>query len=120
MKNKYGNYYMEQNKYEFLTKEKEEMLKDINDLKKDKEITDALLKLNNCLKKANNTFKNEYRKYFELDDYDNNIPDLIQFMENPPHEEKHKRKYEFWKMFCEKYPNSDNKDFVKICKRMER
>ncbi|ATZ81108.1 hypothetical protein BMW23_1064 [Bodo saltans virus] len=75
---------------------------------------EALYKLIGCDKLANDKFKDEYRIYFNLDDYDNNIPNLGQFVNKPPLESKDKKRFDFWKAFCTKYPNSDNKEFQKI------
>lgn len=93
-------------------------------LLKDKKIFEALSKLNDCEKLANDTFKSEYRAYFELDPYDNNIPNLGQFVDRPPinsnANDKMKKQYEFWKIFCIKYPNSDNKNFRMIYRKMSK
>lgn len=82
---------------------------------KDK-IIEALSKLNDCDKMANDAFKNEYRKYFGKGKYDNNVPNLGQFIENPPNINitADKDDYDFWEYFCKKYPNSNNNDFRQI------
>lgn len=78
-----------------------------------KERNDALLKLHCCHQKANDKFKCEYRKYFGLSKY-YNAPDLGQFIDDPPMEITDKTDFDFWKKFCNDYPNSDNKDFRQI------
>ena len=80
---------------------------------KDK-LIEALSKLNDCDKLSNDVFKSEYRKYFNLDDYDNNVPNLGQFVNKPPLETTNKQKYDFWKTFCAQYPNSDNSVYNKL------
>lgn len=90
----------------------------LNFLIKEKEIFEALSKLNDCDKLANDNFKKEYRKYFNLKKYDNNIPNLGQFVLSPPDENDDIDEFKFWKYFCNKYPNSDNIEFQKIYKKI--
>jgi len=87
---------------------------DIKELKDDKALFIALSKLNDCDKLSNDKFKDEYRKYFKLKKYDNNIPNLGQFVDNPPDQIDDPDEYQFWDQFCKKYPNSDNRKFRQI------
>lgn len=92
----------------------------INLLIKQKNIFEALSKLNDCDALSNNQFKNEYRKWFKYGKYDNNVPNLGQFVDSPPDENDDNDNFKFWKHFCNKYPNSDNKNFRKIYEKMSR
>ncbi len=75
---------------------------------------EALSKLNDCDKMANDTFRNEYLGYFKKGRYDNNVQNLGQFIETPPNMATDKNDYDFWIYFCNKYPNSDNAEFRQI------
>lgn len=94
------------------------MSKKIDYLMNKNDFFEALSKLNDCDKLANDAFKNEYQKYFKLKKYDNNVPNLGQFIDNPPDSTTDKDDYDFWIFFCKKYPNSDNKDFRVIYKKI--
>lgn len=87
---------------------------EINVLKNKDRLFEALSKLNDCDKLANDTFKNEYRKYFKLRRYDNNIPNIGQYIETPPNQLDDTEEYHFWNLFCVKYPNSNNNNFRQI------
>lgn len=100
-----------------LKEKNKELIQKIDYLINKDKIFEALSKLNDCDKLSNNSFKNEYRKYFKLKKYDN-VPNLGEFIDNPPEELDDKNEYDFWKLFCQKYPNSDNKDFRLIYKRI--
>jgi chromosome segregation ATPase len=108
------------NKYSELEIKYDKLEIKYTDIVNENKIKSALSKLNDCDKLANDKFKEEYRNYFDLDDYDNNIPNLGQFVDKPPLETKNKKKYDFWKDFCKKYPNSDNKEFRKIYLRISK
>ena len=97
-----------------LKNKNDETTQKLNQLIKKTNIFEALSKLNDCAALSNNTFKKKYREWFELGKYDNNIPNLGQFVDNPPDEDSYSEQYEFWKDFCTKYPNSDNKGFKMI------
>ncbi len=93
-----------QNQNKLLKEKNEEISKKIDYLMNKNEFFEALSKLNDCNKSANDAFKNEYRKYFKLKKYDNNIPNLRDFIDNPPDSINDKDEYAFWAMFCKKYP----------------
>lgn len=103
---------------EILKKMLEEMSKKLDYLINKNKIFEALSKLNDCDKLANDSFKREYKKYFNLKKYDNNVPNLGQFIDNPPDSASDKDDYDFWVFFCKKYPNSDNKEFRLIYKKL--
>ena len=103
---------------EELKKKNEEIIKKLDYLMNKNELFEALSKLNDCDKLANDAFKKEYRKYFNKNKYDNNIPNLGQFIDNAPDSAIDKDDYDFWLFFCKKYPNSDNKDFRDIYKKI--
>ena len=106
------------NKNYDLQKDNNIMNDKINNLEIKNEIIEALAKLNDCDAMSNNAFKKEFRKYFKLSKYDNNIPNIGQFIDDPPEESDNEDNYNFWKYFCVKYPNSDNKEFRKIYKQI--
>lgn len=99
---------------------KETFEKDLNNLKNKNNIFEALSKLNDCDKLANDTFKKEYRLYFKLGRYNNNVPNIGQFIEYPPNEYEDKEDFDFWKYFCNKYPDSNNIGFRDIYKRISK
>lgn len=103
---------------EELKEKNEDMSKKINQLINKNELFEALSKLNDCDKLANDTFKNEYRKYFKLSKYNNNVPNIGQFIDDPPNQNTEKDEYDFWNLFCKNYPNSNNKEFREIYKKI--
>jgi hypothetical protein len=80
------------------------------------DVREALSKLNDCDKLANDTFKREYRKYFKLGKY-TTVPNLGDFVCDPP-ESDNIDDFEFWTQFCKKYPGSNNMEFRYIYKQI--
>lgn len=105
----------EQNKN--FKEEIKDLKKEIKDLVDKNEKFEALSKLIDCDRLANNAFKSEYRKYFGLNKYCK-VPNLGQFVLDPPEKSIDKDNYDFWTFFCQKYPNSDNKEFQLIYKQV--
>lgn len=81
----------------------------IDQLEEKDKIRDAVYKLHECDALANDTFRNEFKKYFGLSKYDKNVPNLSDFIKNSP--EKGEREYDFWQDFLNKFPGSNNKQF---------
>jgi len=100
-----------------IKKENNDITNKLNILINKNDVFEALSKLNDCDKLANDTFKKEYKKYFKKSRYDNNIPNLGEFIDSPP-DATEIDEYQFWNEFCKKYPNSNNKDFRLIYKKM--
>jgi len=82
-------------------------------LEKDKQRFDALVKLHDCNQLVNNTFKKEYKRYFNKGKFDY-VPNIGDFINDPP--EKEDDTYDFWIKFINKYPDSDNLEFRNIYK----
>lgn len=80
------------------------------------DVREALSKLNDCDKLANDTFKREYRKYFKLGKY-TTVPNLGDFVCDPP-ESDNIDDFDFWSQFCKKYPGSNNMEFRYIYKQI--
>ena len=93
------------------------MKKRINILETNKNIFDALVKLHECNALVNKEFKRLYKKKFNLSKYDNNVPNIGDFIENPPIKEDGDD-YDFWIEFNELYPGSNNENFRKIYKQI--
>lgn len=74
-----------------------------NELKNKFSCFEAISKLHDCDALANNTFKKEYRKWYKLKKHDY-VPNLGEFVDNHP--DKDDDDFDFWKEFCNKYPNS--------------
>ena len=89
----------------------------INMLETNKNIFDALVKLHECNALVNKEFKRLYKKKFNLSKYDNNVPNIGDFIENPPIKEDGDD-YDFWMKFNELYPGSNNENFRKIYKQI--
>ncbi len=85
---------------------------DINKIKKDKNIFDALVKLNECNALINKEFKKVYKQTFKpkRTEYIHNFWDYI----NDPPNENEKEYYDFWNNFFNLYPRSDDLQFRKI------
>ena len=96
------------------------MTNKLNALENKNEVFIALSKLNDCDKLANDAFKREYRKYFNLKQYNNNVPNLGDFIDNSPQESTDKDDFDFWELFCKKYPNSNNQEFRIIYKQISK
>jgi hypothetical protein len=94
--------------------------KEIKVLKDDKEQFDALVKLNECNALVNKEFKRLYKIKFNKKRYDNNVPNIGDFIMNPPdpNEPLEVDDYNFWIEFNNKYPNSDNIDFRTIYQKI--
>ena len=92
-------------------KEENKILKrEIKELKDDKQKFDALVKLHECNALVNKEFKRLYRIKFNKNKYDNNIPNIGDFINDPPTEDDEDN-YKFWNEFNKKYPQSDNVNF---------
>ena len=101
-----------------ILKEDNKLLKKrINILETNKNIFDALVKLHECNALVNKEFKRLYKKKFNLSKYDNNVPNIGDFIENPPTKEDGDD-YDFWIEFNNLYPGSDNENFRKIYKQI--
>lgn len=100
------------NKIEILEKDNKSLNTEISILKKDKETFDALVKLHDCNQLVNNTFKKEYKRYFnkKRGEY---IPNISDFINDPP-TDNNDPDYVFWKEFLTIYPNSDDLQFRNI------
>lgn len=85
----------------------DKLTKQINILEQNKQKFDALVKLHECNALVNKEFKRLYRIKFNKNKYDNNIPNIGDFINDPPTEDD-KDNYIFWKDFNIKYPDSDN------------
>jgi hypothetical protein len=90
--------------------------KEIKVLIDDKQQFDALVKLHECNSLVNKEFKRLYRIKFNKKKYDNNVPNIGDFIINPPdpNEESEIDDYNFWIEFNTKYPDSDNISFRTI------
>jgi hypothetical protein len=100
-----------------LKEDNNNLKKRINVLETNKNIFDALVKLHECNALVNKEFKKLYKKKFNLSKYDNNVPNIGDFIENPPTEEDGDD-YDFWIEFNNLYPGSDNENFRKIYKQI--
>ena len=96
-----------------LKMEIKELKSEIKILKDDKQKFDALVKLNECNALVNKEFKRLYRLKFSKSKYDNNVPNIGDFIRDPP-TENDGGDYEFWKEFNLKYPQSDDPNFRSI------
>jgi len=93
-----------------LKEENKILKKEIKELKDDKQKFDALVKLHECNALVNKEFKKLYRIKFNKNKYDNNIPNIGDFINDPPTEDDEDN-YKFWNEFNKKYPQSDNANF---------
>ena len=100
-----------------LEKENTNLKNRINILETNKNVFDALVKLHECNALVNKEFKRLYRIKFNISKYNNNIPNIGDFIENPPTEEDGDD-YIFWIEFNNKYPESNNENFRKIYKQI--
>ena len=99
-------------------KEENKILKrEIKELKDDKQKFDALVKLHECNALVNKEFKKLYRIKFNKNKYDNNIPNIGDFINDPPTEDDEDN-YKFWKEFNNKYPQSDDANFRLIYQKI--
>ena len=99
-------------------KEENKILKrEIKELKNDKQKFDALVKLHECNALVNKEFKRLYRIKFNKTKYDNNIPNIGDFINDPPTEDDEDN-YKFWKEFNNKYPQSDDANFRLIYQKI--
>ena len=94
--------------------------KEIKVLTDDKQQFDALVKLHECNALVNKEFKRLYRIKFNKKRYDNNVPNIGDFIMNPPdpNEPLEVDDYNFWIEFNSKYPNSDNINFRTIYQKI--
>ena len=93
-----------------LKEENKILKKEIKELKDDKQKFDALVKLHECNALVNKEFKKLYRIKFNKNKYDNNIPNIGDFINDQPTEDDEDN-YKFWNEFNKKYPQSDNANF---------
>ncbi len=70
-------------------------------LEKDRQRFEALVKLQDFNQSINNTFKKEFKQYFNKNKFDY-IPNFIDFINDMP--EKEDDTYDFWIKFINKYP----------------
>jgi len=66
---------------------------------------------------VNKEFKRLYRIKFNRTKYDNNIPNIGDFINDPPTEDDEDN-YKFWNEFNQKYPQSDNANFRLIYQKI--
>ena len=66
-----------------LKEENKILKKEIKELKDDKQKFDALVKLHECNALVNKEFKKLYRIKFNKNKYDNNIPNICDFINDP-------------------------------------
>lgn len=94
--------------------------KDIKVLLDNKEQFDALVKLHECNALVNTEFKRLYRIKFNKNKRDNNVPNIGDFIRDPPDPDdpSDTDDYNFWVDFNKKYPNSDNINFREIYKKI--
>ena len=95
----------------------DKLTKKINKLEDDKQKFDALVKLHECNALVNKEFKKLYRIKFNKNKYDNNIPNIGDFINDPPTEDDEDN-YKFWKEFNNKYPQSDDANFRLIYQKI--
>lgn len=79
---------------------------------------EAIFKLHECDSLSNKAFRKEYIKYFNLSKYSKDIPNISDFILNPPDKIDDSGNYNFWQQFILKYPGSDNSNFNLIYKRI--
>jgi hypothetical protein len=116
---------LKQNK--LLTEEKDLLITKNNNLEEKldeliqkEKLVEALSKIHDCDAMSNKAFKYEYKSYFKLKKYDNNVPNIGDFVLNPPDKNTDSEYYDFWFKFCKKYPNSDNINFRTIYDRINK
>lgn len=97
-----------------LRQENKELKQNIEKINRRNDIFDALVKLHECNVLVNKEFKRLYRIQFNLRKYDNNIPNIGDFIFSPPSKEDDEENYNFWIEFNNQYPNSNNEEFRKI------
>jgi len=86
--------------------------KDLAFLINKEKIREAFFKLHEIDSISNKTFKNEYMKYFTIKKFSGEyIPNLSEFIQE---DQLDNEKQNFWSMFLNKYPGSDNKNFILI------
>ena len=76
----------------------DKLIKQINILEQNKQKFDALVKLHECNALVNKEFKQLYRIKFNKSKYDNNIPNIGDFIRDPPTKDDEEQ-YIFWKEF---------------------
>ena len=95
----------------------DKLTKQITILEQNKQKFDALVKLHECNALVNKEFKKLYRIKFNKNKYDNNIPNIGDFINDPPTEDDEDN-YKFWKEFNNKYPQSDDANFRLIYQKI--
>ena len=97
--------------------ENTELKIEIKELKDEKQKFDALVKLHECNALVNKEFRKLYRIKFNKNKYDNNIPNIGDFINDPPTEDDEDN-YQFWNDFNVKYPQSDDVNFRTIYQKI--
>lgn len=95
----------------------DKLTKKINILEQNKLKFDALVKLHECNALVNKEFKKLYKIKFNKNKYDNNIPNIGDFINDPPTEDDEDN-YKFWNEFNVKYPHSDYVEFRVIYQKI--
>jgi uncharacterized protein (UPF0297 family) len=95
----------------------DKLTKQVNILEQNKLKFDALVKLHECNALVNKEFKKLYRIKFNKNKYDNNIPNIGDFINDPPTEDDEDN-YQFWNDFNTKYPQSDDVNFRLIYQKI--
>lgn len=91
----------------------------IQQLENKEKFRDSIFKLHEFDSFANKCFKEEYKHYFHLDPYDKNVPNLRDFILNPPLFNFRTDEGEFWKYFISLHPNSNKRVlFTNIYKKL--
>lgn len=88
----------------------DKLTKQINILEQNKLNFDALVKLHECNALVNKEFRRLYRIKFNKTKYDNSIPNIGDFINDPPSEDDEDN-YKFWNYFNAKYPQADDVNF---------
>lgn len=83
----------------------------IEKLENDKKIFDALVKLHECNALVNKEFRKQYIIYFGLKKYDNSVPNIGNFINDPPTDEND---LAFWNDFLKQYSRSDDVQFRQL------
>lgn len=105
---------------ELLIEKNEKLEENLNKLLEKDKLVEALSKIHDCDALSNKAFKNEYRSFFNLKKYDTNVPNISDFVLNPPDKNTDQEDYDFWFKFCKKHPGSDNVEFNKIYKQINK
>lgn len=98
----------------FILEQKVIKLENIVDIiKKKSDKSDALIKLKSCNDIINTHFKKEYKKTFKPKRGEN-IPNIGEFINDPPLKEDDEELFNFWNLFKKTHSGCDNMQFRKI------